>query len=428
MIVRTNTVDTLNMSGNNLTDKESPHLASMIKGATELRELSLSHNELRERGGLNIGDAIAKNSSIDVLDLSWNHLRCKGAESISMGLLNNFTITTLNLAWNGFGFEGCVAMAHALHANRTLVELDLSSNRIHTPALFELTNGLVLNNTLETLRLGANPIPSIATTPFLSRLQAAPHMALTLLDLSKIIVDTDFEPMVEEIRLIRPDFTVIYDHSLPINKDKLKKDFDPKVILNVDPVRLLYFTKKNMRIIDFFNKIDKDRNYTLSREEIRQAMQGDNISLSSSAMDTIMDYIDVNKDGEIDLREFAEAERRFKRMTQQTLKKQEERARLEAAQGEIDTALCMDKTAEEGGVPLPTSIHPSVPTILAFDNIDRQEDVQSKNVPPVIHQIFLVYLLEQYLPVASSKLAIREKKHTQYSRSSGFKRERASMT
>ena len=41
-------------------------------------------------------------------------------------------------------------------------------------------------------------------------------------------------------------------HSLPINKDKFKKDFDPKVVLNVDPVRLLYYTKKNLRIIDFF--------------------------------------------------------------------------------------------------------------------------------------------------------------------------------
>ena len=34
-------------------------------------------------------------------------------------------------------------------------------------------------------------------------------------------------------------------------------------------------------------------------------LQGDNISLSSSAMDTIMDYIDVNKDGEIDLRYYS---------------------------------------------------------------------------------------------------------------------------
>ncbi|MES9883965.1 MAG: hypothetical protein ABW185_24210, partial [Sedimenticola sp.] len=46
---------------------------------------------------------------------------------------------------------------------------------------------------------------------------------------------------------------------------------------------------------------------------------------------------------------------------------------------EIDTALCIEKTESTGSgeVPLPTSIHPSVPTVLAFDNIDRQEEVLS---------------------------------------------------
>lgn len=40
---------------------------------------------------------------------------------------------------------------------------------------------------------------------------------------------------------------------------------------------------------------------------------------------------------------------------------------------EVDTALCMEKleTAEGGGVLLPSSIHPSVPTVLAFDNINN---------------------------------------------------------
>ena len=73
--------------------------------------------------------------------------------------------------------------------------------------------------------------------------------------------------------MFRPGFHAIFDHSLPINKNKLKKDFDPKVVLNVDPIRLLYFTKKNMRIIDFFNKIDKDHSYSLTRAEIKKAME-----------------------------------------------------------------------------------------------------------------------------------------------------------
>jgi len=46
---------------------------------------------------------------------------------------------------------------------------------------------------------------------------------------------------------------------------------------------------------------------------------------------------------------------------------------------EIDTALCLEKleSVEFAKVPLPMCVHPSVPTVLAFDNIDRQEEVLS---------------------------------------------------
>ena len=46
---------------------------------------------------------------------------------------------------------------------------------------------------------------------------------------------------------------------------------------------------------------------------------------------------------------------------------------------EIDTALCIEKleSADTDSIPLPSCIHPSVATVLAFDNIDRLEEVLS---------------------------------------------------
>jgi hypothetical protein len=46
---------------------------------------------------------------------------------------------------------------------------------------------------------------------------------------------------------------------------------------------------------------------------------------------------------------------------------------------EIDTALCIEKMNSGGGgkPSLPSGIHPCVPTVLAFDNIDRQEETLS---------------------------------------------------
>uniref|UniRef100_H3B9B4 Uncharacterized protein n=1 Tax=Latimeria chalumnae TaxID=7897 RepID=H3B9B4_LATCH len=46
---------------------------------------------------------------------------------------------------------------------------------------------------------------------------------------------------------------------------------------------------------------------------------------------------------------------------------------------EIDTVLCLQTlaTEEEQGVVMPTYIHPCIPTILAYDNIDGQEETLS---------------------------------------------------
>ena len=45
----------------------------------------------------------------------------------------------------------------------------------------------------------------------------------------------------------------------------------------------------------------------------------------------------------------------------------------------IEAALCMDKLekVDVDKMPLPMCVHPPVPTVLAFDNIDRQEEVLS---------------------------------------------------
>jgi hypothetical protein len=46
---------------------------------------------------------------------------------------------------------------------------------------------------------------------------------------------------------------------------------------------------------------------------------------------------------------------------------------------ELDTALCLQKqrTEADKGVILPSSSHPCIPTILAYDNIDRLEETLS---------------------------------------------------
>ena len=45
---------------------------------------------------------------------------------------------------------------------------------------------------------------------------------------------------------------------------------------------------------------------------------------------------------------------------------------------EVDTALCIEKLNEDSGKPhLPSGVHPCIPTVLAFDNINRVEETLS---------------------------------------------------
>ena len=82
---------------------------------------------------------------------------------------------------------------------------------------------------------------------------------------------------------------------------------------------------------------------------------------------------------------------------------------------EIDTALCLIKQAKEAasGIGLPSTSHPRVPAVLAFDNVDRLEETLSGdstshrvNGITVQPQVYTVRLPNQDLP------SVKMKKHS----------------
>ncbi|KAJ8298302.1 hypothetical protein KUTeg_024833 [Tegillarca granosa] len=239
------------------------------------------------------------NDMLKILDLSWNHIRGYGAIGIGRGLEKNHGIKTLKVAWNGFGFEGCVAVGHALCHNTTLMTLDLACNRIHPPALFELLQGISNNKTLSSLRLALNPITAPMTSIFLDRVYKNKQCGLKELDIEGVVVDKDFVPTLKKLQEDRI-FMARYDLELPINKGEVKK-IDPNNIFNIDPIRILFFMKEHLRTIDLFLKLDKDSSNSLTRDELQFAFEMEGYPISKAALDTVMNYLDTNRDGEVDL-------------------------------------------------------------------------------------------------------------------------------
>ncbi|XP_060070211.1 leucine-rich repeat-containing protein 74B-like [Ylistrum balloti] len=325
-----NTLRKLDLGDNDLDDNDAPHVAKIIEKNESIGQLILSQNKLGE-SAIMIGHAIKENEIMVSLDLSWNHIRGYGAVGIAQGLEKNVKLTTVNLAWNGFGFEGCVALSRVLENNSTLMSLDLANNRVHPPALFELIKGLEKNKTLASLRLAHNPITAPMTSILLNRILHAKENTMKELDIEGVVVDKDFQPILDELQKNRM-FIVRYDMALPLNKAKVFKA-DPKNIFNIDPIRILFFMKEHLRTIDLFLKIDKDSDNSLTREEMQFAFELEGYPISSAALDSVMSYLDTNKDGSVDLlidrletgvkrmerrypgtyREFIEGERKLKR-------------------------------------------------------------------------------------------------------------------
>ncbi|XP_078323359.1 uncharacterized protein LOC111123633 isoform X3 [Crassostrea virginica] len=324
-----NTVQKLDLSNNELTDRDAQAVCRIIQENESIMELILSHNNLGE-SGVAIGEAIANNDTMRSLDLSWNHIRVTGAVGLAKGVKNNCQLEKLSVAWNGFGFEGSVAIGKLLEHNTSLHHLDLSCNRIHPPALFEIIKGLEKNKTLCQLNLSRNPITAPMTSILLTRLLRAKHSALQELDLAGVVVDKEFEQVLEKIRKKKP-FVVRYDESLPVNKGAVSK-VDAKNVFNIDPIRILYFMKEHLRTIDLFLKFDKDSNNFLTRDEMQLAFEMEGYPISGEAMDSVMSYLDTNKDGSVDLLEFIDGERKLKR---KLIQEREERKLRQSAEEEL---------------------------------------------------------------------------------------------
>ncbi|XP_070577253.1 leucine-rich repeat-containing protein 74A-like isoform X2 [Ptychodera flava] len=287
----------VNLSGNGFADKDAEPFTHALKSNYRLKELILSDNKFSEVGGEFLGEAIASNDTIELLDLSWNHLRRRGAIAICKAMSENNSIRTLNLSWNGFGNEGALAMGQALKFNKQLVDLDLTNNRITNEGALSISKGLEQNDTLKVLRIGKNPITAAGALTLLMAIKNNPQSAIMDIRLTDILITIEFEDILKEILEMKPDLKI--EHGGTGGYSKHNREVK-KVI--VDPMAHLldYVQKNNLRLLDLFQRFDKDKSMSVSKEEFKRGIQSTNIPLSESQLDDLINSLDKDRDGEID--------------------------------------------------------------------------------------------------------------------------------
>ncbi|XP_064609174.1 leucine-rich repeat-containing protein 74A-like [Liolophura sinensis] len=302
----------LDVGENDFEDQDARYFAEGLQENQGLEELGLSKNRFREQGGVLLEKALARNSSLLKVDLSWNHLRHIGSVAIARFLESNTMVKTLNLAWNGFGLDGCYQMAKSLKLNKTLIELDLSSNRINFDAFSLLLNGLSHNITLEVLRIGQNPITCDGAAAILQTLLHQPTYGIQELDLYDISVDQRFLSALKDLQTQRP---VKVTHGHIVSGLDPQMSLGPEVMNTDDPLLLLFeYTKgRNLRLIDLFKSLDKDKSETITRGEFRNGLKSVGLTLSNQSLDVLMQRLDLNRDGHVDFEELLVGQKDYAR-------------------------------------------------------------------------------------------------------------------
>ncbi|CAL1544492.1 unnamed protein product [Lymnaea stagnalis] len=300
-IERNDTLRRVSLSGNGFDDITAQHIANMILTTTKLEYLNLSHNNLGEKSGLLLGPAISENLCLKELDLSWNHLRRKGAVAVAAGVKSNVFMKKVNLSWNGFGLEASTALMEALKANSVLEEIDLTNNRIVTEGAVLLGKGLTLNETLKVFRVGKNPMQSAGCWAIAAAILKNPSCMLEVVDFADILVNKDFVTLWKQVEEQFPKLKMSHGGTeMPL---KPKQRVHPMVKITA------FITSNNIRLVDFFNRFDKDGSMNVNKDEFRQGLSVSfnetGISLTPEEVDMLVEELDVNGDGAINYSELA---------------------------------------------------------------------------------------------------------------------------
>lgn len=292
----------VNLKGNKLKDNDSSLLSEGIAANKSLKSLNLSHNEFRSHAGHKFGNAIATNVTLLQLDLSWNHLRMDGAIAFGKALAKNTSLEILNLRFNGFADNGAEAMGEALAHNDTLKSLDLSHNRISDKGAIALSKGLARNQTLQILNIGFNPISRDGGLSLLNAAKEAKELAELLME--EIYLDEAAFEILEELVRRKSKLKITYQGLIKDSGSNSKKNelaiLKKKIF---DRIRQ-YLKDKRLRMIDLFNRWDKDKSMELSRQEFQVGIKAANIPLSNDMIDFLVSQLDMDKDGVVRYDEF----------------------------------------------------------------------------------------------------------------------------
>ncbi|XP_060576272.1 leucine-rich repeat-containing protein 74B-like isoform X2 [Ruditapes philippinarum] len=318
------TLTDLKLSGNSFKEHDAESFAAMLNVGqfTGLRNLDLSHNDLGDIGGQILGHAIGDNETLTHLNLAWNQIRKSGISCIAKGIGENNSLLVLDLTSNGVDNDGAELLGKALANNRKLTEINLTSNRVGSIGVTTLFKYIAKNETLKVIRLTNNPITSEGPVVALTLLLKSDCSVLEEFEIADACVPREFYTVLEEVQNIRPQFKVHLGGFMNA-RDMCKAEAKTQTeAWKKDPILVFinFIEDMKMKVFDIFKAFDKDKSCTLTRDEFRLGLKKVGCPLDEKELKQLLDILDADKDGEIDLGEFMDGFDRHKRRLTKYLK------------------------------------------------------------------------------------------------------------
>ena len=181
---------TINLSNNNITDKATEELASVLLHNTSLQNLDLSYNGLSTSDAINIFKGMKNISSLVTINLSNNNnITDKATEKLATVLLHNTSLQNLDLSYNDLSTSDAVNIFKGMKNISSLVTINLSNNNITNEATQDLATVLLHNISLQKLDVSYNYLSTLDAVNLFKGLKYASN--LTVLNISHNMIADD---------------------------------------------------------------------------------------------------------------------------------------------------------------------------------------------------------------------------------------------
>jgi len=152
-MISNNSLTSLDLQGNRITDESIILVASSLGKTTSLQNLNLSHNKITSTGASSLVQLV--NKSLHSLDLSYNAIGDSGIQKLAGGIANTKTLRELYLTQCKIKAYGGSFLASAFAVNKTLTSISLGNNPMGgNQSSKRLAYALMRNSRLRVLNVG----------------------------------------------------------------------------------------------------------------------------------------------------------------------------------------------------------------------------------------------------------------------------------